>query len=114
MANLTENTKESIDTTGIKNKNTISYLHKETKYKITIQEDKVLLLRENNNFSHKLLFDLNKITKTEYYIKEYNTSIDISVKTTKIKITENNIEINYNIIDSSDNYCYKVEMSDKI
>lgn len=61
-----------------------------------------------------IIFDLNKITKNEYYLKEYNTSIDISVKTTKIKTNEEIIEIYYTIIDTNEKFLYVLEMSEKL
>ena len=114
MTNLTENTKEIINTKGIKNKDTIDYINNETKHKIKISDNKIFLLRENKDFIHNIIFELNKTTKTEYYIKEYNTSIDLKIKTTKIKITNKQIEIYYTIIDNSTKYCYIIEMSEII
>ena len=61
-----------------------------------------------------IIFDINKVTKTEYYLKEYNTSIDIQIKTNKINIKEEIIEINYTIIDTNENYLYVLEMSEKL
>ena len=61
-----------------------------------------------------LIFDINKITKNEYYLKEYSTSIDISVKTTKININEEFIEIYYTIIDTDEKFLYVLEMSEKL
>ncbi len=61
-----------------------------------------------------IVFKPNKITKTEYYLKEYNTSIDIQIKTNKINISEEIIEIDYTIIDTKENYLYILEMSEKL
>ena len=61
-----------------------------------------------------IVFKPNKITKTEYYLKEYNTSIDIQIKTNKININEEIIEIDYTIIDTKENYLYILEMSEKL
>ena len=61
-----------------------------------------------------IVFKPNKTTKTEYYLKEYNTSIDIQIKTNKININEEIIEIDYTIIDTNENYLYILEMSEKL
>ena len=73
-----------------------------------------MLARESKEFSNMIIFNLNKITKNEYYLKEYNTSIDIQVKTTKININEEIIEIYYTIIDTNEEFLYVLEMSEKI
>ena len=111
---MTNKTEEIIDTFGIKNKNTISYIYNDIKHKIIITKESIILIRENNDFNHELIFKLNTMTKTEYYIKEYNTSIDIYIKTTKINTSDYKIEINYEIEDTRDNYLYILEMSEKI
>ena len=63
------------------------------------------------------------ITKAEFdslknnfqsQIDQYNTSIDISVKTTKIKTNEEIIEIYYTIIDTNEKFLYVLEMSEKL
>ena len=112
LQNITENTKEIIDTFGIKNKETISYIIDKTKHKITISNNKILLIRDNQEFSHKMFFELNKENKTEYYIKELSTSICLLILTTYLSISDNLIEIHYKVIDSQDEYIYVIEMSD--
>jgi len=72
------------------------------------------LFRETDEFIHKILFELNKKNKTEYYIKEYNTNICAIINTTKIVITSHIIEIYYTVIDNLNEYHYFIEMSDKI
>lgn len=99
---------------GIKNKNNISYIFNNTKHKLTILNNKILLVRENDEFIHKVSFELNKKNKTEYYIKEYNTNIDLIITTTKIIIANYTVEIYYTVIDNLNEYHYFIEMSDKI
>ena len=113
LKNITENTIEKIDTSAIKNKNKISYIIDNTKYRLDLLTEKIILKRESNEFIHSMVFKENKETKTEYYIKTLNTSLDIKILTTKINITDNKIEINYKIIDSNSEYIYLIEMSDK-
>ena len=113
LQNVTENTKETIDTFGIKNKDTISYILNDTKHKITISNNKILLIRDNQEFLHKIEFELNKEKETEYYIKELSTSIYLFIQTTYLSINENLIEIHYKVIDSQEEYIYLIEMSDR-
>ena len=110
LENLSENTKDNIDVIGILNKQNIHYTFDNTDYKIIINKDKVTLIRENNCFIHKFDFEFKKKTKAKYYIKEYNTDIDVLVMTNKLNITEEKIEILYKIIDSNEEYKYVLEM----
>ena len=73
IKNLTEKTKEIIDTKGIKKDNTISYIHCDIKNKITIKENQVIMIRENQEFAHKIIFELSKEKTSEYYLKELIT-----------------------------------------
>ena len=69
MKNITENKDNIIDTYAIKNKNKISYLDDNTSYKITIIDKEIMLIRDNEEFTHKFMFNIDKITQSEYYIK---------------------------------------------
>ncbi len=110
LKNITENTKEIISTNAIKNKNKLTYIDNETSHIIEIKDKKIILIRENQEFIHKFIFDIDNITKSEYYIKEFNTSIDVSIKTTKISQTPNRISIDYEIIDNKNKYIYILDM----
>lgn len=110
IKNITDKTEEKIDTFGTKNKNKITYHNGDTKIKLEIHKDNLILVRENKNFIHTFDFKINKETNSEYYIKEYNTSIDINVLTTKLVISDNRIILAYIIKDSSDEYNYILDM----
>ncbi len=110
MKNITENKDNIIDTYAIKNKNKISYLDDNTSYKITIIDKEIMLIRDNEEFTHRFMFNIDKITQSEYYIKELNTSIKVKVKTNKIIQNEKKIMIEYEIIDSNDKYSYTLDM----
>ena len=112
LKNITENNQEIIHTFGIKNKDKISYIIDKTKHIITISNNKILLIRDNQEISHKIEFILNKQTKTEYYIKELSISIYPKILTTYLYIDDKLIEIHYKVIDSQDEYIYLIEMSD--
>lgn len=110
IKNITENTKEIIDTYAIKNKNKINYINEETSYKIEMKNHKIIIIRDNQKISHKLIFDIDNVTKSEYYIKELNTSIDVMIKTINIHQTDKQIKIEYEIIDNKNKYIYVLDL----
>ncbi|MBQ2873386.1 MAG: hypothetical protein IJE89_05255 [Bacilli bacterium] len=114
LKNLTENTEDLIDTKAIKNSNIISYIIDDTKYKIIIDKNKITLLRENNEFTHGMLFEENKTNKSEYYLKESNYSLEFNILTEKLIIDKNKIDITYKIIESNNIYNYVLESSDNL
>ena len=110
--NITENNDNLIETYAIKNKNKISYHHDDTIYKITILDNQIILIRDNQEFTHKFIFDIDNITKSEYYIKEFKNVLEIPIKTTKLIIKENKITIEYIILDNNYNYSYILDMEE--
>lgn len=110
IKNHSEKSESLIESFAIKNRNKISYCYEDTTYKLLINNNKILLVRETKEFIHKFIFDLDNITKSEYYIKELNTNIDVLIKTTKINKSEKKIDIDYEIIDSNNKYSYTLDM----
>lgn len=103
----------NIDTFGIKNKNKITY-NEETVTNTILQEDnKLILIRENDEFKNILIFDLNKETISEYLLKENDLTIELNIKTSLVEIEDNYIKVRYLVIDSDNEYEYSIEMSDK-
>lgn len=103
----------NIDTFGIKNKNKITY-NEETVTNTILQEDnKIILIRENDEFKNILIFDLNKETISEYLLKENDLTIELNIKTSLVEIEDNYIKVRYLVIDSDNEYEYSIEMSDK-
>jgi len=114
LVNLTENTKDLINTNGFKNSNTISFIDNDIKYKLIIDDNKVTLLRESNEFSHQMIFKENKTYSSEYYLKESKYSIELNILTTKLNISKNIIDITYKVLESDTIYNYVLEVSDEI
>ena len=114
LKNLTENKTDLINTTAIKKLNKINYLIDNTKYQVIIDNEKITLLRENNEFSHGMIFQKNITNKSEYYLKESGYSLEFNIKTTKLNINDNKIDITYEILESENIYNYVLEMSDSI
>ena len=103
----------NIDTFKIKNKNKITY-NEETVTNTILQEDnKIILIRENDEFKNILIFDLNKETISEYLLKENDLTIELNIKTNLVEIEDNYIKVRYLVIDSDNEYEYSIEMSDK-
>ena len=95
-------------------KNKIIYKHENVKHSLIINENNIELIRENDIFKNILSFQLNKETNNEYYIKDNNLSVYISIITNEINIYENEIIIKYKVLDSDTEYIYKIEVSDII
>lgn len=113
LKNIDEGIITNIDTFGIKNKNKITY-NEETVTNTILQEDnKIILIRENDEFKNILIFDLNKETISEYLLKENDLTIELNIKTNLVEIEDNNIKVRYLVIDSDNEYEYSIEMSDK-
>ena len=77
---------------------------------IETKDNLIILIRDNKEFMHKFIFDIDNITKSEYYIKELNTNIEVEIMTTEIKITEEQIKIKYKIIDNNNEYIFFLDL----
>ena len=114
LKNLTEKEEEIINTIAIKNSNIISYIIDNIKYKLILEKEKISLQRENNEFSHIMIFVKNKTIPSEYYLKESNYSLEFNILTTELILTNNKLEITYKIEESENTYNYVLEMSDNL
>ncbi len=114
LENKANDEKLLIDTFGIRNKNNLSYKQEDVIYKIKIFDNKIILIRENSDFINTFIFEKNKNTKSEYYLKKYATNIDIELRTQELFIDDKKIEIRYIIKDTSEEYHYIIEMSEKL
>ena len=114
LKNITEKTTELIDTNGLKNNNIISYIIDNTKYKLILEDSKITLLRESNEFSHGMIFVEGNTNPSEYYLKESNYSLEFNIETTKIILDNNKIDITYKILESDNIYNYVLEVSDNL
>lgn len=112
LQNITKNTQDLIETQSIKKSNTINYINNFIKHQIIIDKDKITLIRENDQFKSGIIFKENITTKSEYYLKELNSSLEFSILTTNLIIKENKIDIIYKILESDNIYHYVLEMSD--
>lgn len=112
LKNITENTIDSFDTTAKINNNQYQYIDNDTTYTIKQQNNTIIFTRENSEMQHTMIFNLNKITTSEYYLKELHTSLEFNIKTNFLNITEQQFKINYQILETNNEYEYIIEMSD--
>ncbi len=113
LKNINDNNKTIINTFGIKQKKIISFTNDNIKHKIILADDLITLIRENEEFVNIIRFAKNKELLSEYTLKENNFTIDLSIKTLDVKISDNFILIKYVVIESDETYEYKIELSDK-
>ena len=113
LKDIDEGTITNIDAFGIKNKNKITYNEETVANTVLQEDDKLILIRENDEFKNILIFDLNKETISEYLLKENDLTIELNIKTNLVEIDDNYIKVRYLVIDSDNEYEYSIEMSDK-
>lgn len=112
LKNITENITETFSSICEITKNKYFYTDKETMYTLIKNKDNITFIRENAEMQHTIIFNLKKITTSEYYLKEMHTSLEFNIKTTNLKITDKKFIINYQILETANEYEYIIEMSD--
>jgi len=112
LKNITDNTIEYIDTTCKIQNNKYIYIIDDTTYTITNKRDEVIFNRDNPEINHTIFFHPTTITKSEYYIKELHHSLEFNIKTNRLEIINNKFIINYQILETNNEYEYIIEMSD--
>lgn len=111
LKNINDNEILTFDEKGIKNKNKIIYTNSGVKYSIKIEYEKIILIREGNNFISTLVFSKKK-SSGNYFLKNEGYDVDINVETFKINTDDNFILIEYKVIDSDVCYEFNVEVSE--
>lgn len=109
LKSLDNNDISEINTKGIKNNNKITYYHDNIIHNIIIEDNKITLIRENEEFKSIIEFIENETKQSYYLLKNNNIAIDLNIKTNKIINNENDLTITYEIIDSNESYEYKIE-----
>mgnify|MGYP004494128575 CR=1 FL=1 len=71
-----------------------------------------MIQRKNDLINSTLIFEENLKSSSIYYLKEEDITLEINIKTNKINLSNNTIDITYTIIDSNTDYQYKIEMSE--
>ena len=78
-------------------------------YKTTFNYNTNTLINESDETRLEINFDLKKTT-SKYLLKKLNQEAELKIKTTKIKIDNYNIDIEYTILDTNEEFNYKIEV----
>lgn len=114
LKSINENKKQDIDVIALKKDNIIQYQFDNVIHKIKIDKDKVILIRENNEFKNTLEFIKNKKSISYYLLKEKNFIFDINIETKTLDYIDDKINIVYEVIDSQEQYEYVLEMRNDV
>ena len=109
------NEDEIYDGIAIRKDNNIFYNKNKCNISVLIEDKKVILKRENNEIKLNMTFELSKKVGGEYFLKEYSSYLTITTMTKKLNITNNSLEIEYDLyIDNefSDTFFYIMKWSD--
>lgn len=112
LKNLTDDTIETFNSICENKKEIYIFTVDQTTYTIKKNLEEILFTRENFEMQHTMIFNSNKITKSEYYLKDLHTSLEFNIKTTHLSITDKKITINYQVLETNNEYKYIIEMSD--
>ena len=78
-------------------------------YKTTFNYNTNTLINESDETRLEINFDIKKTT-SKYLLKELNQEVEIKIKTKKIKKDNYNIDIKYTILDTNEEFNYKIEV----
>lgn len=112
LKNITDNTIEYINTSCQIKNNKYIYTENKTTNTITKLSNELILNRDNSEINHTLIFNLNKVTKSVYYLKEFHHSLEFDIKTNYLEAINNKLVIKYKILQTNNEYEFKIEMSD--
>ena len=110
LKSINDNQKSVIDVIAMKKENKIQYILDNVTHKIELKENKIILIRENNEFRSTLEFIKGQKNKSYYLLKEKNFCVDINIKTIELEYKDNFIKIVYEVLDSNEKYEYMLEM----
>jgi len=111
LKNITDNEMFEFEEKGIKNKNKITFSNDGVKISIKIDDDRILMTRDGNDFVNSFVFNIEN-SSCNYLLKENNYDVNIGITTINMEVNENNIYVKYVIVDSNSEYEYKLEMSE--
>lgn len=112
IKDMEKNEVTKIHTQAIKTKNKISYQVNQERYTLYLSSEQFILNRNTDTIDCTIYFEQNKTIPAIYHIKENDLSLEINIKTNLIERTDNHIKVNYTVIESNNNYEYKIEMSE--
>lgn len=114
IKNITENEQTKINTTAIKTDKEIMFLWDSTQNKLQINNDSTIFVRKDSEKEIHFTFCENLETEIAVKLLENNLCVNIPIKTTNLKITENDINIFYTIVDNNTEYELKIQLEDEL
>ena len=97
-----------------KRKNNLLFFELNDKYELNINKN-IILKKENKESILKFNFIENEKNIAEYYLKEFDSYINIKIKTNYIRNIDNEITINYDLYIEDDlvgNNTYKITIKE--
>ena len=104
---IINNQKEEKELNGIIQDNIIKFIDKP--YKTTFNYNTNTLINESDETRLEIKFDLDKTT-SNYLLKNYNQEASFSIVTKKITKDNYNIDIEYIILDTNEEFNYRIEV----
>ena len=101
------NQQEQKELIGIIQDNIIKFINEP--YKTTFNYDTNTLINESDETRLEITFDLDK-TISRYLLKNYNKETSFNIVTKKIKRDNYNIDIEYKILDTNEEFNYRIEV----
>ena len=101
------NQQEEKELKGIIRDNILKFINEP--FKTTFNYNTNTLINESDETRLEINFDIKKTT-SKYLLKELNQEVEIDIKTTKIKIDNYNIDIEYTVLDTNEECNYKIEV----
>ena len=86
------------------------YENDKLRSKINIDIKKKKLIKENIDYKIEMEFNKEKETECSIYLKKEDKLLKLRVITLDFSFKDNNLYINYNIIDSNESVTYKVSI----
>lgn len=103
-----------IEVPGIKNNNKIVYKENNITVTILFLNNRIEMNRTCNEYKINLIFEKNKKTISTYQVFEIPKTFDLETNTNNLKITDNEIELNYNLEGNNFKYSLVWEVSHEI
>ena len=104
---IINNQKEEKELNGIIQDNIIKFIDKP--YKTTFNYDTNTLINESDETRLEITFNKNK-TISNYLLKKYNQEASFNIKTKKIERNNYNVDIEYIILDTKEEFNYRIEV----
>lgn len=99
--------KDEKELTSIIQDNIIKFINEP--YKTIFNYDTNTLINESDDTRLEIIFDIEK-TISNYLLKKYNQEASINIVTKKITRDNYNIDIEYTILDTKEEFNYRIEV----